>query len=170
MEGRLLKQSGRRRLLPSRTESLWALLSTASISVPFPFFPENGLSFPKKDDLKSNKLWKWGSYSFSLWALRWVFHFKNKDPRRREPVAAMCVEQPEDISEHSDLELCKYQTSLPALWDIRAVKEERKVLWIKCFATLNVSVYVVSYKEPFFTSEKTHQTSGFYFGFAIIVS
>ncbi|KAK7814061.1 hypothetical protein U0070_020920 [Myodes glareolus] len=51
--GRLLQQSGRRRLLPSRTESLWASLSTASISVPFAFFPENGLSFPKKDDLKN---------------------------------------------------------------------------------------------------------------------
>lgn len=116
-------------------------LTMASVSVLFAFFPENGLSLPKKDDLKSNKLWKWGSYSFSLRALHWVFHFKNKDPRRREPVAAVCVEQPEDISEHSDSELCKYQTSLPALWDIRAVREERKVLWIKRFAALNVSVY-----------------------------
>lgn len=53
----------------------------------------------------------------------------------------MCVEQPEDISEYSDFELCKYQTSLPALGDIWAAKEEREVLWIKRFAKLNVSFY-----------------------------
>lgn len=90
-----------------------------------------------------------------------MLHFKNKDQRRRAPIAAVCAEQPEDISEYSDFELCKYQTPLPALWDIWAVKEEREgslnktVCHIECVILLSFPI------KPFFTSEKPHQTSGF---------
>lgn len=139
--GRLVKQSGRQWLFPGNTREPLCFARKCEHFCAIYFLSREWPQLPKKDGLKSNKLWCWGFYSFRLWALHWVVHFKNKDQSWREPGAAMCVEQPEDISEYSDFELCKYQTSLPAVWDIWAVKEEREVLWIKRFAKLNVSFY-----------------------------
>lgn len=141
VEGRLLKQTGRQWLLPSNTRKPLCSAPNCEHFRAICFLSREWPQLPKKDDLKSNKLWWWGFYSFRLWTLHWVVHFKNKDQSWREPGAAVCVEQPKDISEHSDFELCKYQTSLPVLGDIWAVKEEKEVLWIKRFAKLNMPFY-----------------------------